>query len=237
MTTTGMPVVSEGVCSICLENMSSDERAVNIPCGHEFHYSCTSAWSSSGHSDCSYCRQKISSIRYHILSDRLFDEDEVAAEESPTLQFAYTVIGNGIFLHSLQPFDVYEVINSTRWTVQLDNSLRASSTPIPPGAHFQLRRLHLNDMDSLTIETQSGSLSLATALLRLRGRGRDVFTEQRSLPWNSLLERLDGTRRVVHSAIHSPDMDEEGNWSPDAADGLRATGQRLRRRERRRGGG
>ena len=120
-----------------------------------------------------------------------------------TLRFAYTVIGDGIFLHSLHPLAMYEIINSTSRTVQLHSA--TSDTPIhAPPLHFSLQRSHLNELNGLTIETTTASLSLATALLRLQSRGRDVFTEQQSLPWSSLLDRLDGTSRLLHSGIHMP---------------------------------
>ena len=65
-------------CSICLTVLQPKDRAVLLPCTHDFHYECIARWV-QGHSECSYCRIPILVIRHRILSDTCFEERAVGS--------------------------------------------------------------------------------------------------------------------------------------------------------------
>lgn len=51
-------VGGDGDCTICMEELESDERAKQAPCGHVFHSKCISRWLSL-HNSCPLCRLTI----------------------------------------------------------------------------------------------------------------------------------------------------------------------------------
>lgn len=197
-----------------------------LPCSHEFHYKCVSVWIAS-HNECSNCRQNVFTIRYNILTDTQFDEKTLPQEDQQlSLRFAYISVGPGLFLQSVHPLELFELVNMTGQTVHVHNRLNEERHRIPARSHFPLTLPLLTHIDFLTLVTVSTKVSLRRALLRLRAGGEDVMSDHRSLSRHSLMHRLDGTSRLSTSGAEEWEaVDQEEEWAS----------ARMRRRSRDRG--
>lgn len=63
-------------CSICLDEVSTHDKAVTTPCMHEYHHTCISKWLTMKQ-ECPLCKSPVHSVLYNIQEDGSFLEREL----------------------------------------------------------------------------------------------------------------------------------------------------------------
>lgn len=55
----------DDTCSVCLEDLTQEDRAATSPCHHNFHLECIKKWRAD-HGECPICRAKIDHMIYDV---------------------------------------------------------------------------------------------------------------------------------------------------------------------------
>lgn len=68
---------AEGIsCSICLDEVKTDHKAVITPCMHEYHHTCIAKWLTMKQ-ECPLCKSQVHTLLYNIENDGSFLEREM----------------------------------------------------------------------------------------------------------------------------------------------------------------
>lgn len=73
---TGRGVGQSNSCSICQEVIGDADKAVLVPCLHQFHKQCIDTWTQD-HNTCPECRQVAASVRFNFRSGTEFETRDI----------------------------------------------------------------------------------------------------------------------------------------------------------------
>ena len=110
---------SDNTCPICQEAVSETDKAVLVPCCHDFHKACIDTWTERKNT-CPECRQTVTQVKWNIKSDSEFESRDIAvpAEEGFHLRIAMAPISPTTFAVYIFPIPAIEMM-STQRTVTL----------------------------------------------------------------------------------------------------------------------
>lgn len=141
-----VPVSASVKCPICLDEMR--DRAVVIPCCHDFDFRCINEWTSVN-SNCPVCRTAMESIHHNIKSNTTFciqmvvptasasqdheDDDYDSDDFDSDLEMDAAVAGVDLdFISDGEDVPVFQYSFSQSPSNASSLSLQVSSTPTPP---------------------------------------------------------------------------------------------------------
>ena len=66
---------SDNTCPICQEAVSETDKAVLVPCCHDFHNACIDTLTET----CPECQQTVTQVKWNIKSDSEFESRDIAS--------------------------------------------------------------------------------------------------------------------------------------------------------------
>ena len=142
-------------CSICLDEISTHDKAVTTPCMHEYHHTCISKWLTMKQ-ECPLCKSSVLSVLYNIHDDGSFLERELnlplkhVTNREDIMRRLAEILGEG--LNELVRYQVGRREESQNFQTRRDRNERNSASVRTSGAgpspySMRLQR-HANNANS-----------------------------------------------------------------------------------------
>lgn len=219
-------------CSICRDEISFEDKASLVSCGHTFHRSCIDHWFEHRNT-CPECRAVTEQVHFNFRGQGTegpeFESRDVPEPEEPPnveLRLAMISVGDGVFAYNLFPIPIVEVISVFRDVnlIHINGENREVVQLIHRNEAYRLTHEQLLQISDYRIENNGVDHALVQPLIQL-------FTSQLTAVGmgNPALEGLEGGGNEQEgmeadddngdSSSEGPDNEsEEGGNSDDGSD-------------------
>lgn len=107
---------SDNLCPICQESIIESEKAILVPCLHDFHKHCIDTWTETRNT-CPECRQVTAQVRWNVRSETEFESRDVPVppeEPSLSLRIAMASVSPSTFAVYIFPIPAIELVTTSR---------------------------------------------------------------------------------------------------------------------------